>query len=132
MLALRPAWEDLEVAWATLPGSDVEHILRDEVVRLGHGPTNRSVGKLVRNLGFAWRVIRERRPDVILSTGAALAVPMFLVGRLLGVHLVYVESLTRTRGLSMTGRLVRPLAHEFFVQWPRARAGKARFVGSVL
>jgi UDP-N-acetylglucosamine--N-acetylmuramyl-(pentapeptide) pyrophosphoryl-undecaprenol N-acetylglucosamine transferase len=70
---------------------------------------------LVLNLGFAWRTIRERRPDVILSTGAGLAVPFFVVGRLLGVRLVYVESLTRTRGLSLSGRLVARLAHELFV-----------------
>jgi beta-1,4-N-acetylglucosaminyltransferase len=132
MLALEPAWKGFDVVWATLPGSDVEYLLDGRQVCLGHGPTNRSFRKLLRNLGFAWRTVRASRPDVILSTGAGLALPMFLVGRLHGARLVYVESLTRTRGLSLTGRLVQPLAHEFFVQWPAARSGKARYVGSVL
>jgi hypothetical protein len=71
---------------------------------------------------------------VILSTGAALAVPFFLVGRLHGCRLVYVESLTRTRGLSLSGRMVYPLAHTFFVQWPGVAEGraKARYVGNLL
>ena len=129
MLALRPAWQEFEVSWATLSGYDVEHILADEQVAIAHGPTNRSLVKLARNLVFAHRLLRRRRPDVILSTGAGLAVPMFVVGRLLGIHLVYVESLTRTRGLSLSGRLVAPLAHEMFVQWPNAVAGRARYVG---
>lgn len=132
MLALKPAWEHLEVSWATLPSSDVEHILMDADVALGHGPTNRSVANLLRNLLFAPRLLRARRPDVILSTGAGLAVPFFVVGRLMGIRLVYVESLTRTEGLSLSGRLVAPLAHEMFVQWPGALRGRARYVGSIL
>lgn len=132
MLALKPAWQDLEVSWATLPSSDVEHILLGQDVDLGHGPTNRSIANLLKNLRFAPRVLRRRRPDVILSTGAGLAVPFFVIGRLMGIRLVYVESLTRTEGLSLTGRLVAPLAHEMFVQWPGAVRGRARYVGSIL
>ena len=132
MLALKPAWEDFEVSWATLPGSDVEHILAGEQVDVGHGPTNRHLVNLLRNLLLAPRVLRKRRPDAILSTGAGLAVPFFLTGRLMGARLVYVESLTRTEGLSLSGRLVAPLAHEVFVQWPGALRGRARYVGSIL
>jgi beta-1,4-N-acetylglucosaminyltransferase len=71
---------------------------------------------------------------VIVSTGAGLAVPFFLVGRLTGRRLAYVESLTRTESLSLSGRLVYPLADAFFVQWPEParRHRKARYVGSVL
>jgi len=120
------------VTWATLRGSDTEHILATADVVFGHGPTNRSVRNLLRNLPLAWRTLRERRPDVILSTGAGLAVPFFLAGRLRGVRLVYVESLTRTEAPSLSGRLVAPLVDEFFVQWPGAVRGRARYVGSIL
>lgn len=133
MRALRPAWQDLDASWVTLPGADVGRLLADEEIVLAHGPTNRSLRKFVRNLALAWRVVRRVRPDAILSTGAALAVPFFLVGRLHGCRLVYVESLTRTRSLSLSGRLVYPLAHAFFVQWPEAtRRRKARYVGSLM
>lgn len=132
MLALKPAWDSFDTSWVTLAGSDVEHILRDEHVVLAHGPTNRSVRKLVRNVVLAARVLLRERPDAILSTGAAIAVPFFLLGRIVGARLVYVESLTRTEGLSLSGRLVAPLAHEQFVQWPGAVQGRARYVGSIL
>ena len=132
MLALRPAWQGFEVSWATLRGFDVDHVLAGEDVAIAHGPTNRSVRKLLRNLVFAHRLLRQRRPDVILSTGAGIAVPIFLVGRLYGVRLVYVESLTRTTELSLSGLLAAPLAHEMFVQWPGAAHGRARYVGSIM
>ena len=132
MLALRRAWEGLETTWVTLSGPDVAHLRATERVVLGHGPTNRSLTKLVRNLVLAWRLVGRERPDAILSTGAALAVPFFLVGRLRGLRLVYVESLARTEGLSLSGRMVAPLADEVFVQWPGARRRGLRYVGSIL
>jgi beta-1,4-N-acetylglucosaminyltransferase len=134
MLALRPAWESAERSWATLEGPDVSYLLRKERVIVGHGPTNRSLLNLCRNLGLAWRLLRRQRPDAILSTGAGLAVPFFLVGKLLGIRLVYVESLTRTESISLSGRLLYPFADRFFAQWPEAAAKlkRAEYAGSIL
>jgi beta-1,4-N-acetylglucosaminyltransferase len=134
MLALEPAWRGNERAWVTLPGADVGSLLSGEEVTLAHSPTNRSIKNLVRNTALAWRVLRRQRPEAVLSTGAGLAVPFFLIGRLLGVRLVYVESVTRTESLSLSGRLVYPLASRFFVQWPRVaeRFRRAEYAGDVL
>lgn len=133
MLALEPAWRDLARTWVTLPAADVTQLLDGEDVVTAHGPTNRSLKNLLRNLPLAWRVVRAENPDVILSTGAALAVPFFLVGKLLRRQLVYVESVTRVQSVSLSGRLVYPLADEFFVQWPQAaRKRRMRYAGSVL
>ena len=134
MLALKPAWGEREHSWATLHGPDADHLLAGEEVDFCHGPTNRSLVKLLRNLPLAWRVLRTRRPDAILSTGAGLAVPFFVLGKLLGIRLVYVESVTRTRSISLSGRLVYPLADRFFAQWPAAaeRLRRAEYRGSVL
>lgn len=133
MLTLEPAYSDCDTAWVTLPGADVEHLLADREVELAHGPTNRSVRNLLRNLKVAWRIVRRRRPDVILSTGAGIALPFFIVGRLFGCRLVFVESLTRTSGLSLTGKLCYPFVDEVFVQWPvRKRGARLRHAGSLL
>jgi UDP-N-acetylglucosamine:LPS N-acetylglucosamine transferase len=134
MLTLEQAWRNGFVrSWVTLPGPDVDRLLCGEDVVLANGPTNRSLKNLLWNLPVAWRTIRRQDPDVILSTGAALAVPFFLLGRLLGRRLVYVESLTRVERLSLSGRLVYPLADAFFVQWPQAaRRARLRYEGSVI
>lgn len=134
MLALEPCWRELEATWITLPGIDVDHALAGCDVVLGHGPTNRSLRALARNLVVAWRTVRGVRPEVILSTGAGLAVPFFWIGRLHGVRLVYVESLTRTETLSLSGRLVYPFADAFFVQWPGLVGSlrRAQHVGNLL
>ncbi|HSC20498.1 MAG TPA: PssD/Cps14F family polysaccharide biosynthesis glycosyltransferase [Solirubrobacterales bacterium] len=134
MMRLGPAWQQLDTTWVTLEAADSRHLLADSPVVFAHGPTNRSLKGLLANLRLAWRVVREKRPRVILSTGAALAVPFFLVGKLHGCRLVYVESLTRTEDLSLSGRIVYPLADAFFVQWPAAaaRRRRARYVGGLV
>ena len=81
---------------------------------------------------LAWRTVGDHQPDVILSTGAALAVPFFIVGCLRRKRLVYVESFTRVSRLSMSGRMIYPLANAFFVQWSKsARRGRV-YVGSLV
>jgi UDP-N-acetylglucosamine:LPS N-acetylglucosamine transferase len=132
MLALEPAWGDLERTWVTLRSTDVEYLLREEDVVYGHGPTPRNIGNFFRNLRLARRVLRDHDPSVIVSTGAGLALPFFLLGRIQRRRLVYVESITRVEKLALTGRLVYPLASAFFVQWDSlADRRRARFHGSV-
>ncbi len=133
MLALQSAWDGLDRFWVTLEGPDASHLLASERVVYAYGPTNRSLLNLARNLVLAWRVMRRCKPDAVLSTGAGLAVPFILLAKLLRRRAVYVESLTRTESLSLSGRLVYPLADAFFVQWPSTTGlRKARYVGSVL
>jgi UDP-N-acetylglucosamine:LPS N-acetylglucosamine transferase len=132
MLALEPAWSDMDRTWVTLRSTDVEYLLREENVIYGHGPTPRNIGNFFRNLRLASRVLRKLEPSVIVSTGAGLALPYFILGRLQRRRLVYVESITRVEKLALTGRLVYPLANSFFVQWqPLSRLRRARFHGSV-
>lgn len=133
MLALEPAWRDFEVTWVTLEAPDVEFLLRESSKVLAHGPTNRSLRALLRNFGLAWRTVGDTRAETILSTGAGLAVPFLIVGRLRGRRCVYVESLTRINSPSMSGWMVYLVADEFFVQWPTAaRRRRMRFEGSIL
>ena len=49
-----------------------------------HYPTNRNLKNLIRNTFLAIKVLRKERPDVIISSGAAVAVPFFYIGKLMG------------------------------------------------
>jgi beta-1,4-N-acetylglucosaminyltransferase len=133
MLALEDAFAGMERVWVTLDSSDSHSLLADEEVVYAHGPTNRSLANLIRNLRLAFRTIRIHDPDVILSTGAALAVPFFLAGWLRHKRLVYVESFSRVVGPSLSGRIVYPFSDAFFVQWQgSAWRGRAQYVGSLV
>lgn len=133
LLALEQAFGDLDRIWVTLDRAGSTSLLAQEQVIFAFGPTSRNLVNSLRNFRLAWRTVRDHEPDVILSTGAALAVPFFVVGRLRRKRLVYVESFTRVSGLSLSGRIVYPLTDAFFVQWQAsAWRGRVRYAGSLV
>ncbi|HYW73830.1 MAG TPA: PssD/Cps14F family polysaccharide biosynthesis glycosyltransferase [Pyrinomonadaceae bacterium] len=69
------------------------------------------------NLWEAWRILRREQPQVILSTGAGPCVPFALVGKLLGIRSIFVETFARVKEPSMSGRIMYRIADRFFYQW---------------
>jgi UDP-N-acetylglucosamine:LPS N-acetylglucosamine transferase len=132
--ALSEVWSTWTRLWVTFDKSDARSLLRDERVVFAHGPTNRSLGSLLKNLVLAWRVMKEAQPRVLVTTGAGVAVPFAWVARLRGASVVYVESLTRIDDVSLSCRLIAPIASRVYVQWPEAQAGvrKARYAGPII
>lgn len=130
---LRDVWPSHERTWITFQRPDAESLLADESVVYAHHPTNRNIPNLLRNLRLAVRTIRIRHPRAIVTTGAGVAVPFCWIGRMFGARVVYIESLTRITEPSLTGKLIHPVAHEFFVQWPELlpKFRKARHEGTV-
>ena len=64
------------------------------------------------------QVVLKERPDVVISTGSFPLALFCIVSRLLGSKIVWIDSISQIDGLSMSGRLIRPFADLFFVQWP--------------
>ena len=129
LLILKPWWENHDRFWVTFDMPDSHDLLESERCDWAHYPTTRNVPNLIRNFGLAWKVLRRERPDVIISTGAAVAFPFFLLGRLMGVKTVFIEVYDRIDSRTMTGWLVRPLTTRFCVQWPQQQS---LYPGSVL
>ena len=59
----------------------------------------------------------KEKPDLIISSGAAVAVPFFYIGKLMRIKLVYIEVFDRIDKPTLTGRLVYPITDRFVVQW---------------
>ena len=131
--ALRDAWEGHSRLWVTFDKSDARSLLDGEAVVYAYGPTNRNVPNLLRNLALAWGIVRASRPRVLVTTGAGVAVPFAWVARLSGCRVVYVESITRIDGPSLSCRLIAPVADRIYVQWPELLTvlRRARYAGNV-
>jgi UDP-N-acetylglucosamine:LPS N-acetylglucosamine transferase len=84
---------------------------------------------------LAIRILLCERPDCIVSLGAEIAVPFFYIGKLLRIKTIFIESWCRIDNLSLTGKLVYPVADHFWVQWPQLLAlcgPKAQHWGAVI
>lgn len=73
------------------------------------------------------------RPDVIVSTGANTSVPMCYLGKLFGKKVIFIESFAKSRGKTLSGKLVYPIATIFVVQWESMLRyyPKAKFWGGI-
>ena len=118
LLSIAPLWAKDQRSYVTFDTVDAVSLLADEQVTWAHHPTTRNLRNLVRNSVLAFREVRRRRPDVVVSTGAAVAFPFFIAARLRGIPTVYLEVYDRVDSPTLTGRLCRPLSTLFCVQWP--------------
>jgi hypothetical protein len=117
---LEPWWSGHERVWVTFDGPGTGAVDGDRVI-YAHSPTTRNLKNLIRNLILAWTVIRRERPDVVISTGAGVALPFFVAAALHRIPRVFIEVYDRIDSRSLTGRLCRPLANLFLLQWERQR-----------
>lgn len=59
----------------------------------------------------------KEKPDVILTTGAGVAIPTCVIGKLCGKKIIYIESFARINSPNKTGLLIYKFADLFIVQW---------------
>ena len=119
---LETFWGKHECCWVTFKTDYTERFLGDkEKVFWAYSPTNRHFLNLIRNLGLAWYVISNESPDLVLSTGAGVAVPFLILAKLQGIQTAFIESFTRVKELSLSARLVLPFLDGLYVQWEQLK-----------
>lgn len=114
---LKPLWNDVERFWVTFDKVDANSTLKDEKVYHCFFPTNRNIINLIRNTFLAIKILSKEKPDLIISSGAAVAVPFFWLGKLRGAKTIYIEVFDRIDKPTLTGKLVYPVTDKFIVQW---------------
>jgi len=117
LLELEHWWKDHDCHWVTFDLPDARSRLGDDFTA-AHYPTTRNLPNALRNLKLALTVMKDFKPDVVISNGAAVAVPFFLEAKRRKIPTVFIEVYDRIDSRTMTGRLVKPIATSFLVQWP--------------
>lgn len=56
-------------------------------------------------------------PDIVISTGAADAIPMCLIAKFFGKKVIFIETFARIDEPSRTGKIMYKYADLFIVQW---------------
>lgn len=101
----------------------VEYILLARARKVGE-PFVLSIISSLRSLVQTASVLgKSQTPDILLINGPGTCVPvayvLFLL-RFLGIgntRIIYIESLARVNGLSLSGKFVFPISDRFIVQW---------------
>jgi UDP-N-acetylglucosamine:LPS N-acetylglucosamine transferase len=80
------------------------------------------------------RIILKERPDVVISTGAAVGCIMCFLGKITGAKVIWLDSITNIDRISLSGKMVRYVADLFLVQWPELarKYNSAEYLGAVI
>lgn len=64
-----------------------------------------------------FKIYRNYKPSVLISTGSYIAVPLFIMAKIYRAKTIYIESNAMVYSKSMTGKLVEKISDKVYVQW---------------
>ena len=132
LLQLAPSFSSASTLFVTCGEDHAQDVQPAAFASIPDGSRSQPLKLLA--LGFQLaRLIRQHRPDVVLSTGAAPGLMAMLVARIFGIRAVWVDSIANASQLSLSGRLARWLTSSIYTQWPHlARPAGPAYLGAVL
>ena len=102
----------------TFDKADARSLLRDERVHYAFGADEPQHPEPAAQRPPRLALCAASGRAAMMTTGAGVAVPFAWIGRCCGIPVIYVESFTRIEGLSLSGRMIKPVAARIYVQWP--------------
>lgn len=78
------------------------------------------------------KILLKESPSVVISTGAAPGLICLLVGRLLGKHTIWVDSIANVQHLSFSGKIASKFVSRIYTQWNSNSNRHIHYVGNVL
>ena len=131
MQELSAVYEKYDVFWVTYRGKDSQN-LRPAYFFRDDRPL---LIKMVIQLTTVFAILFKERPKLIISTGGAIAIPISIYAKFLGIHVVYIDCGTKVYEKSGTGKFMIYLSDKFLTQWPdmvKVYGNKAEYWGSLI
>jgi len=134
LFSLKDWWGKNNRFWVTGKGEDINYLLKKEKVYYGYFPEHRNFVNALRNFFLGLKVVAREKPDLLVSTGAGIAPPVFLAGKIFGCKLIFIDSYTFIKDPSLSARLVRPFVDKLLVQHRGAKKfiKKAEYWGGIV
>lgn len=98
-------------------------------------PLKRSQHMLI-SFRDSYKVVKRVKPYALVCVGTSISVPLCFWGKIFRKKTIFIESMTRVKKLSLTGRIISVLGlyDRFYVQWPESTIlqKQAIYKGTVL
>lgn len=75
---------------------------------------------IIKNSILSIKYFMRIKPNLIITTGAGVVLPLLIVGKIGRAKIIYIESFAKRDDLTITGKVVYhlKLSDRFYVQWP--------------
>lgn len=131
ILQLMDSFQGQDVFFITYEGLRSSELNKKYTIKnIGKNPV-----RFLLSIPRVFSILRHEKPDLIISTGSEIAIPVFYTAKLLGIKKIFIESFCRVEVPSLSGKIVYPVSDVFLVQWKQliSKFGKkAQYWGSVL
>ncbi|MDD3052438.1 MAG: glycosyltransferase [Candidatus Cloacimonetes bacterium] len=131
ILQLIDAFEGNDVFFITYEGARSSELAKKYTMKnLGMNPF-----RFLLSVPKVFGILLREKPNIIISTGSEIAIPVFYAAKVLRIKTIFIESLCRVEAPSLTGKIVYPVSNVFLVQWKQilSKFGKkAQYWGNVL
>ncbi len=135
LIQLKDFWKTQDRFWVTFDGPDIKYYLRNEKKYFAFYPESRNIFNAIRNFLLSFRILKKERPKILISTGAAIAVSFFIVGKIFfKTKLIYIEPYDFVSYPSLTGKILYNFVDLFLIQHRHQKKWypKAKYWGSLL
>ncbi|SHF75488.1 Oligosaccharide biosynthesis protein Alg14 like [Leeuwenhoekiella marinoflava DSM 3653] len=131
LLRLRPVFEGQDVVFVSTKASFASMVSNCKFYTIPDGSRKNPINLLL-SFKVLFKILRQEKPEAILSTGAAPGLLALLCGKILGKKTIWVDSVANVEKLSMSGILASKFATHVYTQWPDLAQGTIKYAGSVL
>ena len=118
---LRPAFEGFETVYVSMFESYAEQVAGSRYYIVPDA-SRFDVKSFLPVFWRAVKILAKERPRAIVTTGSAPMLSFILLGRLLGMRTLWIDSIANSERMSTSGRMAKKLAHRVVSQWPEVAA----------
>ena len=79
--------------------------------------TKRNPLTVIKSFIQSFNIIRRERPDIVVTTGAGVAIAPCIFTKLFGGKIIFLETMNRVTQPTIAGKILYPIADLFIVQW---------------
>lgn len=132
LMLIRSAFDESEVYYInTLKNLAEKHGL--EAYKVVPDCNRDSILDIIKCTSSLFFAIKRLKPDLIVTTGAAPGLLSLAIGRLLGSHTIWIDSVANSEKLSLSGKIATKIAHLRLTQWSQLADGNnVLYMGNVL
>jgi len=119
LLRLADSWAGYDTFFATTTQVAIQSLERYGRAYVVGECNRQHVLRVLRVFLRCIQIVLKERPNVVISTGAAAGCMVCFISKVCGAQVIWIDSLTNVKSLSLSGRMVRHIADLFLVQWPQ-------------